>query len=384
VLLSELLDIDKLKLDVRKRYISVRAHPKDPYLRIFNYTHQAAFDAYWTHETKTCRGLIVRVGIVDIDLLVRSKHEQQTVIDGTDDGIVVARPFKKFFNAGEHVLNHEPIPLYEPFTVTTKADGSLGIWYEAPDGPAIATRGSFESDQAIWATNWLRASEPNWKPLAGTTALFEIVYPENRIVVDYGGIETLFYIGSIDNESGREFQDHWSGNRVTRVGGFDKIEDILSYIENAPQESRNSEGFVVTFESGLKVKYKLQEYMRLHRILTGLNERAIWRWLSEGGTVEEFIDGVPDEFYDWVRQVEVQLRTHHEILMESCKALSLGLRSMKFETRKELAEFVKTLPPEDQGWAFRAYDEQWDRLSKEIWRAIQPAGGKTFREDDDS
>lgn len=61
----------------------------------------------------------------------------------------VLRPLPKFLN---HDQPEAPvIALDEPVVVTDKADGSLGIIYPTPDGPAVATRGSFASDQALHA-----------------------------------------------------------------------------------------------------------------------------------------------------------------------------------------------------------------------------------------
>ena len=39
--------------------------------------------------------------------------------------------------------------------------------------------------------------------------------------------------------------------------------------ESAP----NSEGIVVRFDDGLRVKVKYEEYIRLHKLLTGVNAR---------------------------------------------------------------------------------------------------------------
>ena len=48
-------------------------------------------------------------------------------------------------------------------------------------------------------------------PKPGKTYLFEIIYPENRIVVDYGDYKGLVLIDVIDNETGKsdlqEFDD---------------------------------------------------------------------------------------------------------------------------------------------------------------------------------
>jgi hypothetical protein len=508
MLLSELLDLDKLRVEMRRKFVSVREHPMDSKLRIYNYTHEAAYEGEWTHEQKVCRGLIVH-------------HFGY-------DAVVLARPFPKFFNYGEHLLGHETIPLDEPFSVTSKEDGSLGILYQAPDGPAIATRGSFESDQATWATEHLRASIPS--PVVpesnltrlfeqNVTVLFEILAPWNRIVLDYGSFEGLVLLAVLDNETGRPLDLHalqeqatphdgrehssrpedrvaqvsdlsqreqqerqgeawgpastdntrlaedspgsvegvgeeelqqdpsvhqrgqagslhglssdipsvrdglrpqgphgegderrglsqseeddsrdrevrsgvrqlssdqnlgfWSGP-VVEHHQFERLEDLLGYVETADADNR--EGFVIYFpESDLRVKVKFEEYVKLHRILTGLSERRIWEHISEGGKIEDFIDGVPDEFFDWVREVDARLRMQHELLMESLRYNADLLHKQNFETRKDLAIYLQG--EKERGWLFRAYDGQWDRLSEAVWKDIKPRGNVTFRDDDDS
>jgi len=366
MLLSELLDLDKLQEEVWKRYVSVRAHPLDPTLRIFNYTHEAAYAGEWTHEQKVCRGLIVRTNTRDRDALV------------------VARPFPKFFNYGEHILNHETIPLDEPFTVTSKEDGSLGILYTAPDGlPAIATRGSFESDQATWATNHLRASGGISAASDGElTRLFEIVYPENRIVLDYGEFEGLIHLATLHTETGLPVPETtWEGRRAA-THQFDRLEDLLRHVETA--DSTNQEGFVIYFpESNFRVKVKYAEYVKLHRILTGLSERRIWEHISQGGSIEDFIEGVPDEFFDWVRAVDNRLRSEHRdiILRVLLKAARLSDPEWN-HSRKEIAQQIEDDP--DRGLIFLALDEKFTRLYESVWAILRPAGNVTFRDDDDS
>jgi RNA ligase len=84
--------------------------------------------------------------------------------------------------------------------VFDKMDGSLGILYPTSQGMAVATRGSFTSEQALKATEILHEKYPEWAQITydwfrsnfdanwyevNYTDLVEIVYPENRIVVDY-------------------------------------------------------------------------------------------------------------------------------------------------------------------------------------------------------
>ena len=56
-----------------------------------------------------------------------------------------------------------------------------------------------------------------------------------------------------------------------------------------------------------RVKLKQEDYVILHRIITGLNERAIWQHLMDGKPIAELLASLPDEFHEWVGQVAVAL-----------------------------------------------------------------------------
>jgi RNA ligase len=143
-------------------------------------TDQLFSPGAWNAVTLTCRGLIA-----------------------DERGDILARPLPKFFN---HDQPEAPvIALDEPVVVTDKADGSQGIIYPTPDGPAVATRGSFASDQALHATGLLRSRYGGWNPPAFLTVLVEIVYPANRIVLDYAGLDDLLLLGAVDVETCRTF-----------------------------------------------------------------------------------------------------------------------------------------------------------------------------------
>ncbi len=142
----------------------VKVIQKDDLL-LFNYTDRAQWAGRWNPFERMSRGLILN-------------HVT---------GEIVARPFDKFHNWGERGMTTDaPI-----VSVAEKVDGSLGVSRRDEWGNIlISTRGSFDSDQAIWATCWLNRNYPPallslWP--AECTFLFEIVYPENRIVIDYSG-----------------------------------------------------------------------------------------------------------------------------------------------------------------------------------------------------
>jgi RNA ligase len=69
----------------------------------------------------------------------------------------------------------------------------------------------------------------------------------------------------------------------------------------AAQES-NREGFVVAFESGLRVKVKFAEYLRLHRIITEVSARQIWESMRDGDDLDGLLVDLPDEIHRWISQ----------------------------------------------------------------------------------
>jgi RNA ligase len=189
VTLTDLFPAGALDAAIEAGLVRAQTHPALP-LTIFNYTEKCAYDGIWSETTLTCRGLIA-------DCVT---------------GEVVARPFLKFFNHGQP--GAPAISLEAAVEVTDKADGSLGIIYPTPDGYAVATRGSFASDQAIRATEMLRTRYAGWTPPADHTVLVEIVYPENRIVIDYAGMSDLILLGAVHVPTGRTVppaQVSWPG-----------------------------------------------------------------------------------------------------------------------------------------------------------------------------
>lgn len=260
-----MFDREHLDSHVADGWLRSQRHP-DADLWIYNYTEKTQYENRWTPETLACRGLILDAA-----------------------GGIVARPFPKFFNYGTPQVGELPA---EPFTVTEKVDGSLGILYYLDGVPHIATRGSFMSEQAIVGTRMIREREIE-QPL-NATALFEIVYPENRIVVDYGGRSELVLLAAIDHSIGWDLPlPAYDGPAVERYDGLDI--DTLAELAQP-----NREGFVVAFESGLRVKVKFAEYVRLHKIVTGINARRIWDALRNGDDLDSLLDGVPDEIYRWI------------------------------------------------------------------------------------
>lgn len=346
--------IDELKKAVDAKLVTERKHPTAD-LYIYNYTPLVQYSRAWDEVTLNCRGLI---------------------LDGS--GNVVARPFRKFFNYEEY-QNPEmpPLPLHLPYTVMDKMDGSLGILYHDGNDYAIATRGSFESDQAIKATEILRTKYKDFKPVLDVhTYLFEIIYPENRIVVDYGTKEDLILLDVLFNFDGSSMMPI-----DTPFPAVQLYDNELPLDQLGALNRENSEGFVIKFEDGTRVKIKHAEYVRLHRLLTEVSSKSIWEILKNGGEITEILDRVPDEFYQWVRATEKSLRDNHAHMLAVAKTM---VKELEQYERKEVAARIKGVDQPYPALIFALLDGKDQMASDIVWKHLRPKYERPFVKDIDA
>ncbi|MFE2099545.1 RNA ligase [Streptomyces sp. NPDC059468] len=339
-------------------YVRKQNHPTEP-LTIYNYTNKTQYEGLWNEVTEQTRGLIVH----------------------SVTGEVVARPFRKFYNWDQIPHLHSSL-LQQPVEGYIKWDGSLGILYGLNTGEhAIASRGSFTSPQAQHATEVLYERYPTFEPILGLTYLFEIVYPENRIVVDYKDMDDLVLLAVLDTETGKTMPAgayDWPGP-VNEPLGFHNMLDVIAAMR---KQDPNEEGFVVRWPwSDTRAKFKFDEYVRLHRILTNVSTLSVWDALANGQGIEEWIDRVPDEFYSWVHKVVHRLesdysRTYADIA-DDYDWIMRRLRRPETDVKKRRKEFAllaqETPYP---GLLFRLYDGK--DISADVWKRIRPEFEKPF------
>ena len=354
--------LEKLNKYYEDELVQKQVHPTLP-LTIWNYTPKVQYGEgntqykFWDDVTKQCRGLVT-----------------------DNEGNVVARPFKKFFNIEEN--QHTPT---EQFDVYEKMDGSLGILFNYKGEWVLATRGSFTSDQSVKGTELLQKYDyqrlnPDY------TYLFEIIYPENRIVCTYD-FEDLVLLGMIHTESGDEVNIHSGNNEDVRfknllnnlgfniVRKYDGISDY-TYLKHAISDNR--EGFVVRFSNGDRMKIKGEEYLRLHKIMTNLSTTGVWEVLSSGGKMEDYLKDVPDEFYKKVKQYVSTLNYHHYRYSEYAGKMHDYFRYGKYGdnekeyTKKEFAEHLErnNVHPKVKSLCFAMWDgKPYDHI---IWKYLKP------------
>lgn len=344
-------DLDILNKYVNDGLINVQNHPIYP-LRIYNYSRTCQYDNKWDDITRACRGLILDY-----------------------EGNVIGLPFPKFFNMEE--LSEQHIPINENFEVSEKMDGSLGIIFHYDNQWHVATRGSFTSDQAIKGKQLLDRLNTKYGLLPGYTYLAEIIYPENRIVVDYGKAERLVFLTCFNNEFGTEGNILEMENEgftiVTTYNGINDFRDLKSKIHES------NEGFVIKFESGFRMKIKGEEYIRLHRILTNFSTKEIWLHLKDNIDLTSILERIPDEFDNWVKSVVNTLRIEYTTIELDCKQATKEILDCNYKTQRDIAFHVFKFDKKYQSIIFNMLrNMEYDHI---IWKLIKPKYSKPFVND---
>lgn len=343
--LSAVLDCANLDRHVAEGTVARKVGP-DGFV-LFNYTQKAQWSQAWDAESLACRGLVV-------DL----------------DGFVQSRPFGKFFNIGEHASpNLADLPV-EPFEVFEKLDGSLIVASTTDDGVLMTTRGSFDSEQAIEAKRLWERDFGTVEIPRGETWCFEFIAPWNRIVVDYGERTALILLAQIDNVTGQDMPLRgWDG---PTAHAFDGLTDFDAITEAMAGLTADEEGFVLRFESGFRAKAKGAEYLRLHKLLTGVSAKTIWECLANGTDLASMLDRVPDEFYAWVTATADELNVKYDEVLKAARARLAEIEHLP--SRKHQAIAIADF--EHKSVVFGLLDDKV--VADRIWRTLKPDATRPF------
>ncbi|MDX3667340.1 RNA ligase [Streptomyces europaeiscabiei] len=395
--LHELLPPEELAAALEAGHVTRKPHPELP-LSIYTYTRTCQYERVWNRVTTRCRGLVAD--------------------DAT--GEIVALPLPKFFNVGEHESGQPYAPSLpdEPFEVYDKVDGSLAVVFHYAGRWRVASKGSFVSVQATWAQRLLDGKDTSGL-VPGVTYLAEILYPENRIVVDYGDRRDVVLLAAFAKDGTEvalaEAAAGWRGiGSVVTVRPAVPLAELLAMTEGnrlpggVAATGTDAEGFVLRFASGVRAKAKFAEYVRLHKVLTGVTERDIWRGhgiqrfaglpakqvaqalgcsaedivASDGRPLDALLEQVPDEFDAWVRGVVAGIEKQVE---DRERAIDEAFRSLAHLAgdRGAFARAVRGLPDVAVRPAmFLRLDERPTELV--TYRSTRPEASDPFKNDEEN
>jgi RNA ligase len=329
--------LDELNAFIAAGMCTRRKHPELP-LYIHNYSQRAQFEftaENWPEALRDARGLVL-----------------------DEDGRVAGRGLRKFFNLSQLTRLPEGKPEF-----WEKADGSLILVFQYQGRRICSTRGSFDSEQALWAERRLENDHPDLMPEPGITYCFEAIYPGNRIVIDYGGVEELVLLAALDSETGRDRDDALDAlAKRFRMARFYGAQDPTAI------PGVEKEGFVLRWPDGTRAKVKLDEYTRVHKLIYGTSTKTIWALLRAGQSPEEQAAILPAEMRQWISNYAEELRSRHaEIIREQRETFDQRPEAARAE-RPAFAEWAKQ--QRHPKLMFKLLDGK--ALEDDVWRMIEP------------
>lgn len=343
-------DISKFEELVNQKYL--RKSENDN-LVLYTYTEQCTYEKYWNEYTRIARGIIL----------------------DKNTGDLVAKPFPKFFNLGEiPETSFSNLPK-DSYVVSEKVDGSLGIIYRANEWK-VATKGSFNSEQALKAEEILKKYDLSKIP-SRITLLVEIVYPENRIVVNYKGEEKLVLIGAYDRIEEYEYLvledlSKATGLPLRKTYNY-SIEEMIELQKTLPKDQ---EGFVVRFKNGLRIKIKGEEYCKIHKIISNLSPISFWEVMENGKIPLSYIQQVPEEFKDQFSLIVEELEKNYITIKKEVQEEfeSLPTKEQTPEARKQVGLYLKQYSFNHESAMFPMLMKKESVIDSYIMKQIRPKG----------
>jgi tRNA splicing ligase len=256
--LADYLDRPKLARYIAEGWVSVRHHDTLP-LNIYSYSRKTVYANKWDEITTKTRGLIVD----------RNTWE------------IVARPYEKFF-AYDTEGRSETYPRsvenvekeFGPPIITEKINGCLGTFYKYNQHWGIATKGSFHSPHATFATKWMEDHIEEHGKLVfpeGYTPVFEIICQEIQPHVIKYPVDGVVLLSLIKIDTGEEVnyddvQRYAARNGLAYPSFINEEESITTVLND---DSDVIEGYVVTYNrpgtTPLKLKIKFPTFLANRR-----------------------------------------------------------------------------------------------------------------------
>lgn len=235
---------------------------------------------------------------------------------------------------------------------------SLGIcyWHEDESRWRVNTRGSFESDQAVWASKWLSAHPEVTKNFfRGSTYLFEVIYPENKIVVAYD-FSGLVLLGAY-HEDGWEYERYELEEVVddtklelVEVHDFNSVEEMLEQAKSLPA---HKEGWVLSYPCGYRVKVKGDEYCRVHKLISRCTPIAAWESYKALDDFEVLKKDLPEEFR---ADLDNMVKILNKLFYDKLRGITEWVDYTKGWTDKDVGLAVNNgeIPKSAARWIFAA------------------------------
>ena len=334
-------------------------------LNLYTYGRECVHTNAWDEVTTKCRGIIIN----------------------RETGEIVARPFEKFFNLGDPNSGFLNATTAGEPVVWEKMDGFLCTGYKWEGKWWCALKGSFHSPHAKWATAQIQKSQ-DW-PI-GYTPVFEGITSNLRVVLDYGKREELMLLALVNNETGEELNPYSLEIWASKNGLSTPRKYYMTYEETYAQSLKNvtgEEGFVLTWyrqgQTPYRLKLKYVDYLRLHRLITGVSPRRILELLrdpySVSVTLDELLNNSTPGFKHFVTKWQIAIEAEYQRIENESKRIfreaATDVISMDIpfvQLKKEYAlRFTRPENKEFEAVCFAILNGK--RVSEVIWKKVGDA-----------
>lgn len=321
---------------------------------LYDYTRECQFNKNWNYFTKIARGLVV----------------------DSNNKII-------FWNLPKF-LNYSELEYKAPngvFLVQEKIDGSLGLAHYFNGRWYISTRGSFTSDQSLWATEWLHKYGPINNLNPNFTYIFEIIFPSNKIVVDYKGWEGLYLLTIFDIISGKELSIEYTSSifryfdstkfKLPKIYNYSSLEECCQIVDTF---DHNQEGFVVRYLSdNYRIKIKGKQYLRIHKIKDRITPLGVWELMYSGDSIQDVRKLLPEELLSDFDVI------HNKILLKEISELEKASNWVLDNLLLDKKEFAIALQAVDvdfnKSTAFMLFNgKSSHEVKKKILWSLRPTG----------
>jgi hypothetical protein len=262
------------------------------------------------------------------------------ILDASDNYAPVCVPFFKFGNYGESYAAEID---WNTAVVWDKIDGSLiklwfhrGRWNVSTNGTIDAGKATVMSDDGTYLDLFLEAEKNSGLDCKRlnpeNTYMFELISPKSTIVVPYKET-TLYHIATRNVKTLTELDEDIGIQKPERYS----LRTLNDCLQAAKHLDSCKEGYVVSDANYNRIKIKSPLYISLHHLVGGvaLTERKALELIQSGEDQEvltyftehaEFFDRVREKLNRVIETIELELTE---------------VQSAEYETRKELAAFVK-------------------------------------------
>lgn len=317
-------------------------------------------------------------------LTSKIRRECRGIIFDNATGMIIRRPFHKFFNLNEREETIG-VDLNQPHVILEKLDGSMIAPFITSDNIIRWGTKMGETEVAKPVIEFLRAntkyvSAALWMMEVGITPIFEWMSRDNQIVIDYG--EPRLVLTAMRNLITGAYRNYEDLDIVRQIFDIEIVEqfrgtaDSMEQLADHTRQIVNEEGYVVRFADGHMVKIKSDWYVAIHKAKENLLYERYVIDMIINNTIDDVkpyltnndlkrVDQYTDQFISWLSKTII------DVASRSWDLLNNGI------SRKEFAlNHAETFGP-FKSVIFRRFDESINHVYTTWLQIIQEDVRKT-------